>query len=113
MVLVKRSCLLFGILFICYSAVRCQVAERPTIQAGSLTGEIIIDGVLDEAEWQNAPVLDSFLTTEPVERGKPSAPTLVRVIATEKAIFIGVECKDPDPDKDYQVFQTSRYRYFQ
>lgn len=99
MVLVKRSCLLFGILFICYSAVRCQVAERPTIKAGSLTGEIIIDGVLNEQEWQNVPVMDSFLTTEPVERGTPTAPTLVRVIATEKAIFIGVECKDPDPDR--------------
>ena len=99
MVLVKRSCLLFGIFFIYYSAVRCQVAERPKIQAGSLTGEIIIDGVLNEEEWQNVPVMDSFLTTEPVERGTPTAPTLVRVIATEKAIFIGVECKDPDPDR--------------
>ena len=99
LVLVKRTCLLFGLLFIYYTAVQSQTAERPTLQAGRSIGEIAIDGLLDEEDWQNAPVMDSFLTTEPVERGTPSAPTLVRVIVTEKAIFIGVECKDPDPDR--------------
>ncbi|WP_297702953.1 carbohydrate binding family 9 domain-containing protein [uncultured Eudoraea sp.] len=99
MVLVKRSCLLFGLLFIYYSTVWSQTIERPTLQAGRLTGEITIDGILNEEDWQNAQVLDSFLTTEPAEKGTPSAPTLVRVIATKKTIIIGVECKDPNPEK--------------
>lgn len=67
--------------------------------AGSLKGEIQIDGVMDEADWDNAQVLSDFLTTEPLQKGTPSSPTLARVLVNEKAIFIGVECKDPEPDK--------------
>ncbi len=99
MVLVKRSCLLFGLLFIYYSTVWSQTIERPTLQAGSFTGEITIDGILIEEDWQNAQVLDSFLTTEPAEKGTPSEPTFVRVLANEKAIIIGIECKDSNPEK--------------
>lgn len=99
MVLVKRSCLLFGLLFIYYSTVWSQTIERPTLQAGSFTGEITIDGILIEEDWQNAQVLDSFLTTEPAEKGTPSEPTFVRVLVNEKAIIIGIECKDSNPEK--------------
>ncbi len=54
---------------------------------------------MDESDWKNAPLLDEFRTTEPVEKGLPSAQTHVRVLANEKALFIGIECKDPNPDK--------------
>ena len=69
------------------------------LAAGRLVGEIRIDGYMDENEWKRAPVLDAFLTTEPVEKGPPSAQTIVRVLVDEKALIIGVDCKDPDPDK--------------
>ncbi len=74
-------------------------SDRPSFVAGQLVGDVKIDGVLNEPDWADAPVLDDFLTTVPVEKGEPSFPTLVRVIAGEKGLFIGVECKDPDPDK--------------
>ena len=70
-----------------------------TERAGILTGDIRIDGILDESEWYSAPVLTNFLTTEPAEKGTPTATTLVRVLANEKSIIIGIECKDPNPDK--------------
>ena len=75
-----------------------QSEERPSHKAGKLLGEIKIDGLLNELDWQNAPVLDEFLTTEPSEKGIPSSPTIVRVIADEKFIVIGIDCKDPNPD---------------
>ena len=75
-----------------------QSAERPSLKAGQLLGDIKIDGLLNEPDWENAPVLDEFLTTEPSEKGIPSAPTIVRVIANEKSVVIGIECKDPNPD---------------
>ena len=75
-----------------------QSAERPSLKAGQLLGEIKIDGLLNEPDWENAPVLDEFLTTEPSEKGIPSASTIVRVIANEKSVVIGIECKDPNPD---------------
>lgn len=75
-----------------------QSAERPSLKAGKLLGEIKIDGLLNEPDWENAPILDEFLTTEPSEKGIPSSPTIVRVIANEKSVIIGIECKDPNPD---------------
>jgi hypothetical protein len=53
---------------------------------------------MDEPDWQNAPVLDNFLTTEPVEKGAPSYKTEARVLANEKMIVIGIECEDSHPD---------------
>ena len=61
--------------------------------------EIRIDGYMDEEEWKKAPILDAFLTTVPEEKGTPTARTLVRVLADEKAVVIGVQCFDPSPDK--------------
>ncbi|NNE03543.1 MAG: carbohydrate binding family 9 domain-containing protein, partial [Eudoraea sp.] len=49
-------------------------------------------------EWYSAPELSNFLTTEPAEKGTPTAATLVRVLANEKSVIIGIECKDPNPD---------------
>lgn len=76
-----------------------QSTERPSLEAGKLLGEITIDGLLDEPDWENAPVLDNFFTTEPLEKGNPSAATIVRVIANEKYVVIGIECKDPNPNE--------------
>ncbi len=54
---------------------------------------------MDEEEWKNAPVLNTFQTTVPIEKGVPSAATLVRVLVNEKSLIIGIQCEDPDPDK--------------
>ncbi|MBT8211127.1 MAG: hypothetical protein KJP14_11430, partial [Eudoraea sp.] len=76
----------------------CQVMERPTLAAGVVEGDVRIDGLLDEPSWAKAPVLDSFLTTVPVEKGQPSARTLVRVLADEKFLIIGIDCQDQAPE---------------
>ncbi len=73
-----------------------QSADRPTLKAGILTGEIKIDGFLDESDWETAPVLDDFQTTEPMEKGVPSAVTRVRVITNERFLVLGIECEDPN-----------------
>jgi len=84
-----------------------QTVDRPTLAAGRLVGEIRIDGYMDEEEWKNAPALKDFLTTEPAEKGTPTAATMVRVLANEKSIIIGIECKDPNP-KDIVRFSKIR-----
>ena len=76
-----------------------QSNEKPVLKSGRLTGKIDIDGQLLESEWKNAPVIDQFLTTEPEERGIPSFPTIVRVLANEKSVIIGIVCKDSNPEK--------------
>jgi len=95
----KANRILLGMCFFLLGAlsVYAQTPERPSFKAGKLLGEIQIDGMLDESDWQNAPLLDAFLTTEPEEKGTPSSPTTVRVIANEKMVIIGVDCKEPNP----------------
>ena len=73
--------------------------EKPQIAAGKLTGDLNLDGILDEIDWENAPVLDDFLTVVPEEKGNPSYPTQVRVLANERSVVFGIECMDPEPNK--------------
>ena len=73
--------------------------QKPTIAAGKLIGDFNLDGILNEEAWENAPVLDDFLTVVPEEKGTPSAPTRVRILASERNVIIGIECFDPEPDQ--------------
>ena len=82
-----------------YSGRLCsQENIRPEIPAGRLTATIDLNGILDEADWDQAPVLDNFKTTVPVEGGNPSAPTTVRVLAHPKYLLIGIQCFDGEPN---------------
>ncbi len=90
-------CLLM--LFLTPLKVAGQTTDKPTLESGKVTDEIILDGVLSEDSWSGAAVLEDFLTTEPEEQGVPSFPTRVRVIASPRAVYIGVECDDPNPDE--------------
>lgn len=60
--------------------------------------EISVDGRLDEAAWQQAPLIDGFKQREPVEGAAPSERTVVRVLYDDEAIFIGARMYDAAPD---------------
>lgn len=56
----------------------------------------LIDGSLDDAAWQNAPVAFDFVTNNPVF-GKPATlKTTVRVVYDDNAVYIGA-CLYDDP----------------
>ncbi|MBT8270524.1 MAG: carbohydrate binding family 9 domain-containing protein [Flavobacteriaceae bacterium] len=93
------SVFFIGVTFLFINQTFAQSDQRPTIASGELTEKIDLDGALDEADWKNAPVLSDLLTTVPIEKGKPSFPTLVRVIADERMIYIGIDCKDSKPER--------------
>lgn len=60
-----------------------------------------IDGVLDDAVWQNAPIADGFVERQP-NNGKPipdSLRTEVKVIYDDRGIYFGATMFDPEPDK--------------
>ncbi|MBT8320908.1 MAG: carbohydrate binding family 9 domain-containing protein, partial [Eudoraea sp.] len=95
----NRLGLLFTAFIIIIISGRAQEASRPSLAAKQSSEPIEIDGVLSEPEWQTAPILDEFLTTVPEEKGKPSARTLVRVLADERFLVIGIDCKDQRPEE--------------
>ncbi|MCP5116523.1 MAG: carbohydrate binding family 9 domain-containing protein [bacterium] len=63
------------------------------------SGEIHIDGFLDEAAWREAPPIGGFIQQVPQPGAPPSETTEVRIAYNGDSIFIGVRCKDAYPDQ--------------
>jgi hypothetical protein len=64
--------------------------ERPTITAHRVTESPRIDGVLDEAGWAAATVVDQFIQQEPAEGQPATDRTEVRVLYDAGHLYIGV-----------------------
>ena len=73
-------------------------AERPTVEVTLLPAPPVIDGVVGEAEWAEASLVDGhFVQIEP-EYGQASPfRTLVRIGQTSSALYVAFESYDPDP----------------
>ncbi|MEO5617349.1 MAG: DUF5916 domain-containing protein [Candidatus Eisenbacteria bacterium] len=72
--------------------------SNPPVQAARLDGPVDIDGVLDEAAWQNAPVADAFHQRDPVEWAPASHRTEVRILFDDAAVYISARMLDSAPD---------------
>jgi hypothetical protein len=69
-------------------------APRPTASATRATGPIEVDGVLDDAAWSAAPVIDEFWQQKP-DAGMPSTErTEVRILFDDDHLYIGAELFD-------------------
>ncbi len=74
-------------------------AESPpkVIRATRTATPPALDGFVEGPVWQAAsPVLD-FLQAEPVEGGRPSEMTSVRILYDDDALYVGVICYDTEP----------------
>ncbi len=69
------------------------------VKAFRATGEIKIDGRLDEADWQTAEVVGNLRQQEPTEGAAASEKTEVRVLFDDKNLYIGVRAFDSEPSK--------------
>ncbi len=81
------------------TAIDVEAAPRPETTATRARGPITIDGVLDEATWADAPVIDRFTQSRP-DRGLPlTEATEVRLLYDDETLYIGVEMWDRSPDR--------------
>jgi hypothetical protein len=71
----------------------------PQLRVGALQERLTIDGSLSEPAWRDAEAADTFTQTGPLEGAAPSGRTVVRVLADEKSLAIGILCEDPAPDR--------------
>jgi hypothetical protein len=72
---------------------------RETLTASAVRASAApqVDGVLDEAAWQSAPVLTDFVQREPFE-GRPSSEgTEIRILYDDEALFVGAWLFDREP----------------
>ncbi len=74
------------------------VAAARNLEAVHITGQIRIDGVLDEEVWQRAEPATNFLQTEPTEGLEASEHTEVYVLYDEKNLYLGANLFDSDSD---------------
>ena len=72
--------------------------SRPSVTALRVEQPPVIDGVLDEATWQAAPVAGDFVQQDPDDGEPITERTEFRVLYDEKALYIGVWCYDSEPD---------------
>ena len=64
-----------------------------------LEGSPRIDGVLDDAVWSQALLIDDFHQYEPVEYGEPSQKSQVWIFYTDDALYIASFFEEPDMSK--------------
>ncbi|HTL82154.1 MAG TPA: DUF5916 domain-containing protein [Bacteroidia bacterium] len=71
---------------------------RPLIHALRVSTAPKIDGVLDDAVWNDAEVAGNFIQYDPAENTPVSYPTEVRVLYDNTAIYLAAMCYDEHPD---------------
>ena len=62
-------------------------------------GPITLDGLPDEAAWNDAPVASHFLQNDPREGEPATFDTEVRVLYDDDALYFGVFAKDDEPGR--------------
>ena len=67
----------------------------PAVRA---SGPIVVDGVVDEAEWAGAPVATSFTQGNPFEGMPATFATEVRILYDDESLYVGAKAFDDDPD---------------
>lgn len=78
-------------------AATAQTDRPPRLRAATVIAAVTIDGRLDEPAWASAEPVDTFFQADPVEGAPATARTIVRVLASTKALIVGIVCEDPDP----------------
>ncbi len=71
----------------------------PTIKAAPRTGNITIDGRLDETAWLAADPASQFVQREPIEGAAPEEVTEVRILFDDSALYIGARMYDDHPEE--------------
>lgn len=75
-------------------------ADAPTmqpVQIPALSGEIAIDGSIDEAAWSQAATLDIAYEIAPGDNTPAPVKTVVRIGYTPEALYVAFDALEPDP----------------
>ncbi len=76
-----------------------EAPERTTFTAVRATAPMVIDGILDEPDWQRAPPFENLVQSYPTLLAPPSQQTRVRVLYDDHALYVSVLCLDSEPEK--------------
>ena len=80
------------------ATVTVDTTSRPVAHAARRSGEIHLDGKLDEPAWQAAPVSGNFIKSYPKPGARAPDQTEVRVLYDDAALYVGIRLFDSHPD---------------
>lgn len=106
MILFYRASITFIFLLVNLTAF-AQTKNQPGKGLGirKATGKIVLDGKLDEADWQSAEVAADFFLNYPVDNAAPSFQSEARVTFDEHALYVSFVCYD---DQRPDIVQSLR-----
>lgn len=67
-------------------------AERASINASLIVGDLVLDGRLDDPAWQHAEAGSGFTRFSPERGGEPCEETVFKVLYDDDAIYFGIAC---------------------
>ena len=73
-------------------------SQQPNVEIPSLSEPAVIDGVIDETQWQNASEVLLNFETRPSENTAAPVKTIAKIFATKDAIFVAFNAYDPKPE---------------
>ncbi len=81
------------------AALAAAPGSNQVLQARRAAAPIVLDGRLDEADWQQAPVATGFLQRDP-DQGQPATEaTELRLLFDDRALYVGARLHDGSPDR--------------
>ena len=85
-----------------------QESQRPALSIGRIVDtRPLIDGVVDDAIWEQAPPFSTFIQQEPNEGEPASERTEIRFLLDRQNLYVAVVCFDSSP-QDILVSQSRR-----
>ncbi len=90
-----------GVLFLLFFSLFSQEQKEPTksyttAKAGS---ELVIDGKLDDAAWDQVEWAGDFTGHMPEYKAKPTQETQFKILYDDKYLYIGIRAFDSEPEK--------------
>ena len=74
-------------------------AQAAELTAVRRTGEVVVDGRIDEPAWAAATPFGDFWQRGPLEGQPPTHPTEVRVLYDDTSIYVAVRATDSEPGR--------------
>jgi len=90
---------LLSALIIATISMPLQAEENEKAEIRELSGNIKVDGILDESFWQQPPSIDNLTQVEPYPGEAPTENTKVWLAHNKDFLYIAIRCEDSNPDR--------------
>lgn len=105
--MILRRLITYLILTIWYSNILAETKELPALSIKKTQNSIVIDGVLDEADWKEAEIAGNFFRSFPDDTSYALTRTEVKVTYDDEYIYISAKCYD-ELEGDYVIQSLKR-----